>query len=70
MIATGDRAMRKRFAASEATRCAPPAPGRDRRRFCARCPAALASDQPYRESDLAIDFCEDVRGCRTRRSTA
>ena len=22
--------------------------------------AALASDQPYRESDLAIDFCEDV----------
>ncbi|MEO8143284.1 MAG: HAD-IIB family hydrolase, partial [Betaproteobacteria bacterium] len=21
---------------------------------------ALASDQPYRESDLAIDFCEDV----------
>lgn len=23
--------------------------------------AALASDQPYRESDLAVDFCEDVR---------
>ena len=22
--------------------------------------AAVASDQPYRESDLAIDFCEDV----------
>src|SRR5215472_2493204 len=22
--------------------------------------AALASDQPYRESDLAIDYCEDV----------
>jgi HAD superfamily hydrolase (TIGR01484 family) len=22
---------------------------------------ALASDQPYRESDLAIDFCEDVK---------
>jgi hypothetical protein len=22
--------------------------------------AALASDQPYRESDLAIDFCEDI----------
>ena len=22
--------------------------------------AALASDQPYREADLAIDFCEDV----------
>src|SRR4029453_5344973 len=22
--------------------------------------AALASDQPYRETDLAIDFCEDV----------
>ena len=22
---------------------------------------ALASDQPYRETDLAIDFCEDVR---------
>lgn len=23
--------------------------------------AAVAADQPYRESDLAIDFCEDVR---------
>src|SRR4029450_10776863 len=22
--------------------------------------AALASDQPYRETDLAIDYCEDV----------
>jgi HAD superfamily hydrolase (TIGR01484 family) len=23
--------------------------------------AALASDQPYRETDLAVDFCEDVK---------
>ena len=36
--------------------------GSDRRAAsCARCPgAALASDQHFRETDLAIDFCEDV----------
>ena len=27
---------------------------------------AIASDQPYREADLAIDFCEDVPSCRAR----
>lgn len=32
-----------------------------RRRILAEVPgAAIASDQPYREYDLAIDFCEDV----------
>jgi HAD superfamily hydrolase (TIGR01484 family) len=32
-----------------------------RRRVLAEVPgAAIASDQPYRETDLAIDFCEDV----------
>jgi HAD superfamily hydrolase (TIGR01484 family) len=32
-----------------------------RRKILAEVPGtALASDQPYRESDLAIDFCEDV----------
>jgi len=31
-------------------------------RILAECPGcALASDQPYRETDLAIDFCEDVK---------
>jgi HAD superfamily hydrolase (TIGR01484 family) len=31
------------------------------RRILAEVPgAAIASDQPYREADLAIDFCEDV----------
>ncbi len=31
------------------------------KRSSARFPArAIASDQPYRETDLAIDFCEDV----------
>jgi HAD superfamily hydrolase (TIGR01484 family) len=28
--------------------------------------AALATDQPYRETDLAIDFCEDVPALPTR----
>jgi HAD superfamily hydrolase (TIGR01484 family) len=54
--------LRKRFAESEAERVA-------HRRSLTEVGAtilrevpgaALASDQPYRESDLAIDFCEDV----------
>ncbi len=33
-----------------------------RARILAEVPAAgIASDQPYREADLAIDFCEDVK---------
>ncbi len=54
--------LRKRYAATEIERAA------NRGRLAAvgesilrAVPgAALASDQPYRESDLAIDFCEDV----------
>jgi len=54
--------LRKRYAATETERAA------NRGRLAAvgesilrTVPgAALASDQPYRESDLAIDFCEDV----------
>jgi len=56
------RRLRKRYAVSEADRAL-------HRRQLAEVGetilrlvpgAALASDQPYRESDLAIDFCEDV----------
>jgi len=56
------RRLRKRYAATEAERA-------DNRRRLGEVAAlilrevpgaALASDQPYRESDLAIDFCEDV----------
>ena len=56
------RRMRKRYAQSEQER----ADSRRRldalaARILEQAPgAALASDQPYRESDLAIDFCEDV----------
>jgi len=56
------RKLVKRFAVDDATRAA----HRDRlqrigERVLAAVPgAALASDQHYRESDLAIDFCEDV----------
>ena len=54
--------LRKRYAATEADRAA------NRRRLAEVAEAilrevpgaAVASDQPYRESDLAIDFCEDV----------
>jgi len=54
--------LRKRYVATEAERAA------NRRRLAEVAEAilrevpgaALASDQPYRESDLAIDFCEDV----------
>jgi hypothetical protein len=56
------RKLVKRFVADDATR----AQQRERlqsigRAILAAVPgAALASDQHYRESDLAIDFCEDV----------
>ena len=54
--------LRKRYAATEAERAV------NRQRLAEVADtilrevpgAALASDQPYRESDLAIDFCEDV----------
>ena len=56
------RALKKRFAAGEAER------KRDRRRLDAigekilrEIPGcALASDQQYRETDIAVDYCEDV----------
>lgn len=57
-----ERRLRRRFLQDEAQR----AHGRARlealgRRILAEVPGtALASDQGYRESDLAIDFCEDV----------
>ena len=53
----------KRFVADDATRAREPrAARRDRASAsCAEVPGcALASDQLYREADLAIDFCEDV----------
>ncbi|HEX3632290.1 MAG TPA: HAD-IIB family hydrolase [Casimicrobiaceae bacterium] len=58
----GARRLRRRYVATEAERAA------NRRRLAEVAEtilrevpgAALASDQPYRESDLAIDFCEDV----------
>ena len=58
----GTGRLRKRYAATETERAA------NRRRLAAVAEtilrevpgAALASDQAYRESDLAIDFCEDV----------
>lgn len=56
------RRMTRRYVDDEATR------GEKRRRLAAvrdeilaRVPGvAVAADQPYRETDLAIDFCEDV----------
>lgn len=56
------RVMRRRYLVSDEQRAV------DRRRLCAlgkrivaAVPgAALASDQHYREADLAVDFCEDV----------
>jgi HAD superfamily hydrolase (TIGR01484 family) len=56
------RAMRRRYADDAQTRAA----NRERLRaiaaeVLAAVPgAALAADQPYRETDLAIDYCEDV----------
>jgi HAD superfamily hydrolase (TIGR01484 family) len=60
-----DRARRqltRRFVADEATRAANRARLADiARKILAAVPgSALASDQHYREADLAIDFCEDV----------
>ena len=56
------RRLEKRFLYDEMTRaanCMRLAAVRDR--ILAEVPGcALASDQPYRETDLAIDFCEDV----------
>jgi HAD superfamily hydrolase (TIGR01484 family) len=56
------REMRQRFWASEAARAADRARLRTLgERILAAVPgSALASDQPYRLSDLAIDYCEDV----------
>ncbi|MEP6998267.1 MAG: HAD hydrolase family protein, partial [Betaproteobacteria bacterium] len=62
MLDGGGGRLRKRYASTDAERA-------DNRRRLAEVGAsilrevpgsALASDQPYRESDLAIDFCEDV----------
>jgi HAD superfamily hydrolase (TIGR01484 family) len=58
----GERSLERRFAQPEAER------RRNRERLAdlgqlilARVPGSrLASDQPYRELDLAVDFCEDV----------
>jgi hypothetical protein len=60
-----DRAARrlvKRYRDDDATRAANRGRlGAVRDRILAEVPgAALASDQPYREADLAIDWCEDV----------
>ena len=58
----GERRLVRRFLADEATRAA----NRERlaalrERILAAVPgSALASDQLYREADLAIDYCEDV----------
>lgn len=56
------RRMEKRFLVDEATRVANRARmAAVRDRILAAVPGcALASDQLYREADLAIDFCEDV----------
>ncbi|HEX4858443.1 MAG TPA: HAD-IIB family hydrolase, partial [Usitatibacteraceae bacterium] len=59
---TAARKLMRRFVKDEAARQA----DRERldgiaRQILAAVPgAALASDQPYREADIAIDFCEDV----------
>jgi HAD superfamily hydrolase (TIGR01484 family) len=59
---TGARKLVRRFLLDEATRRADRERlDRLRERILADVPGtALASDQPYREADLAIDFCEDV----------
>ena len=56
------RRLQKRFLDDDATRAANRARlAAMRDRILAAVPgAALASDQQYRETDLAIDFCEDV----------
>ena len=53
----------KRFVDDAATRAPTPRAARraSRERILAEVPgSAIASDQPYRETDLAIDYCEDV----------
>jgi hypothetical protein len=54
--------LRKRYHDGEAERAAKSARlGAIAERILAAVPgSALASDQPYREADLAIDYCEDV----------
>lgn len=56
------RRMRRVFAADAAERAANRRRlGRIEARVLAEVPgAAVSADQPYREADLAIDFCEDV----------
>lgn len=55
--------LRQRFVHSAEERCAfRERLGALKEEILAQVPgAALASDQPYREADLAIDFCEDVK---------
>ena len=59
---TGARKLIRRFLEDEATRAANRARLEAvRDRILREVPgSALASDQPYRETDLAVDFCEDV----------
>ena len=59
---TGARKLIRRFLEDEATRAANRARLEAvRERILREVPgSALASDQPYRETDLAVDFCEDV----------
>ena len=58
----GARKLIRRFLEDEATRAANRARLEAvRERILREVPgSALASDQPYRETDLAVDFCEDV----------
>ncbi len=59
----GARRMRRVFAVPEDRRAADRQRlGRIRERVMAEVPgAAISADQLYREADLAVDFCEDVR---------
>ncbi|WP_456389881.1 HAD-IIB family hydrolase [Profundibacter sp.] len=56
------RKMRRAYFADDATRTANKAKlDHIRTRILAEVPgAAISADQPYREADLAVDFCEDV----------
>ena len=58
----GARKLRKRYVidAAEREQRAKKLDGIARRVLAAVPGCAIASDQPYREADLAIDFCEDV----------
>ena len=59
---TKERTMRRRFAVSEAERISRRTTLAEiAHEIIAAVPGcALASDQPYRDTDLAIDYCEDV----------